>query len=274
MNKSNIISKPLAWLTPLLLATLVAGCWMDGGGGGVVAVGPASAGPKGAVCAGASCVSLGTAGNYAILAKTGVSTIPSSTVTGNVGLSPAARGFLTGWSLMSEPTDTSFASAQVVAPGRLYAADNVGGTTKVDLTTAVTDMQTAYTAAAGKAPGSCPGAGIMSGLTIAPGVHTCANGVTIPTSITLSGTATDVWVFQFAQGLTQSAATQVILAGGALPQNVFWQVAGAVDIGTTALMQGVVLSQTAINMQAGAKVNGRLLAQSAVTLYQNTVTVP
>lgn len=277
MNKSKIIFKPLVWSMTLLMTALVTGCWMDGSGGAsgvTAAVGPASAGPVGAVCAGASCVSLGTAGNYAILAKTGISTVPSSVVTGNVGLSPAARGFLTGWSLISEPTDTSFSSAQVAAPGRLYAADNVGGTTTVDLTTAVGDMQTAYTAAAGKAGGSCPGVGIMSGLTIAPGVYTCANGVTIPTSITLSGTATDVWVFQFAQGLTQSAATQVILSGGALPKNVFWQVAGAVDIGTTALMQGVILSQTAINLQAGAKVNGRLLAQSAVTINQSTITVP
>jgi hypothetical protein len=277
MYKSKIIFKPLTWTMTLLMTALTTGCWMDGSGGGGVAAsaaGPASAGPVGAACAGASCVPLGTASNYVILAKTGVSTVPSSVVTGNIGLSPAARNFLTGWSLISEPTDTSFSSTQVAAPGKLYAADNVGGTTSVDLTTAVGDMQTAYTAAAGKAGGACPGVGIMSGLTIAPGVYTCANGVTIPTSITLSGTATDVWVFQFAQGLTQAAATQVILAGGALPKNVFWQVAGAVDIGTTALMQGVILSQTSINLQAGAKVNGRLLAQSAVTLNQNKITVP
>lgn len=274
MNKSKGVIQPLVWSMTVLLTALAAGCGGGGGAGTPTPAGPASAGPKGAVCAGVSCVSLGTAGNYVILAKTGVSTVPNSTVTGNVGLSPAARGFLTGWSLISEPTDTAFTSVQVVEPGRLYAADNVGGTTAVDLTTAVGDMQTAYTAAAGKAGGSCPGAGIMSGLTIAPGVHTCANGVTIPTSITLSGTATDVWVFQFAQGLTQSAATQVILAGGALPKNVFWQVAGAVDIGTTALMQGVILSQTSINLQTGATVNGRLMAQSAVTLNQNTITVP
>jgi len=66
----------------------------------------------------------------------------------------------------------------------------------------------------------------------------------------------------------------VTLIGGALPKNVFWQVAGVVDIGTTALMQGVILAQTAINLQTGATVNGRLLAQSAVTLDAATVTAP
>ena len=178
---------------------------------------------------GAACVPLGTAGSlgaasgYAILAKTAVSTVPNSVVTGNVGVSPAARTFLTGWSLITEPTDTSFTSAQVVAPGKLYSADNVGGTTSADLTTAVADMETAHTTANGMAPAgggdpaaggtACPGTGNLGGLTIVPGVYTCANGVTIPTTVTLSGNATDVWVFQFAQTLTQSAATQVTLIG-------------------------------------------------------------
>ena len=94
----------------------------------------------GSVCKGAACVSLGQAANYAILAKSGVSSVPSSVVTGNVGLSPKARIGLTGWSLISEPTDTYFTSAQVAAPGKLYAADNVGGTTSADLTTAVGNM--------------------------------------------------------------------------------------------------------------------------------------
>jgi hypothetical protein len=225
-------------------------------------------------------VSLGTAANYVILAKTGVSTVPSSVVTGNVGLSPSARGFLTGWSLITEPTDTAFSSAQVT--GKLYAADNVGGTTSVDLTTAVGDMQTAYTAAAGMATAggglvtACPGAGNFGGLTLVAGVYTCGVdiGIATATNLVLNGSATDVWVIKTTGNVTQAAATQVQLTGGALAKNVFWQVAGSVDIGTTALMQGVILGQTLINMQAGATENGRLLAQTAVTLNQNTVTAP
>ena len=155
-----------------------------------------------------------------------------------------------------------------------------GGTTSSDLTTAVGSMQTAYTDAAGKAPAggglitACPGTGNLGGLTIVPGVYTCANGVTIPTTVTLSGNATDVWVFQFAQTLTQSAATQVTLIGGALPKNIFWQVAGVVALDPRAHMEGIVLSKTAITLATGATVNGRLLAQTAVTLQMNTVTQP
>ena len=271
-------------MTTLLLTAIVNGCG-GGGGGGIAALAAstsASAGPIGAACGGASCVSLGTSANYVVLAKTAVSTVPSSVVTGNIGISPASRTFLTGWSLITEPTDTYFTSAQVVAPGKLYAADNVGGSTSVDLTTAIGDMQTAYTAAAGKAPAggglitACPGAGNFGGLTLSAGVYTCTPQVLIPTGtiLTLNGTATDVWVFQMAGGLSQAAATQVQLTGGALARNVFWQSATTVTIGATALMQGVILSQTDIVLGAGATENGRLLALTAVTLNSNTVTRP
>jgi hypothetical protein len=221
-------------------------------------------------------VDLGTAANYVILAKTGVSTVPSSVVTGNIGLSPAARGYLTGWSPIGEPTDTAYTSAQVAAPGKLYADDMVGGTTKVDLGVAVLNMGTAYTAAAAMAGGPCAGTGHLGGLTLAAGHYTCAVDVDIATgtTLTLDGSATDVWVFQITGKLTQAAATSVILLNGALPKNVFWQVSGNVDIGTTAVMQGVILGQTLINMQAGSTEHGRLLAQSAVTLDRATVTIP
>jgi hypothetical protein len=277
MHQKN--SKALSWFIALAFAGAVAGC--GGGGDGVdlasasSAAGSSSA-TRGAACSGAGCVSLGTAANYVILAKAGVSTVPNSAVTGNVGLSPAARGGLTGWSLISEPTDTSFASAQVAAPGKLYAADNVGGSTSVELTTAIGDMETAYTAAAGMPGGSCPGTGAFGGQTVPPGVYTCAVNVAIGTgtNLILSGPATGVWVFQITGTVTQAAATQVQLTGGALPQNVFWQVSGNVDVGTTALMQGVILGKVLINMQAGATAKGRLLSQTAVTLSQDTVTVP
>lgn len=284
MNMLKNISKPLLWTSTVLLVAVLSACGGSSGGG--VASGSAlgAAGPGlgvvGTVCSGASCVNLGTAGKYAILAQTAVSTVPNSVVTGNVGLSPAARGFLTGWSLITEPTDTSFGSAQVT--GRLFAADNVGGTTAADLTTAVGDMGTAYTTAAGMplAGGglttACPNAGIFGGQTIVAGVYKCtpAVGIAAGTNLTLNGTATDVWVFQLAGGYTQAAATQVILTGGALPKNVFWVSAATVSVGATAVMQGVILSQTNIVMGTGATEKGRLLAQTAVTLDQDTVTQP
>jgi hypothetical protein len=111
-------------------------------------------------------------------------------------------------------------------------------------------------------------------MTLAPGVYKWGTGLLIPTDVTLSGSATDVWIFQIAQGLTMSSATKVLLTGGALARNVFWQVGGAVALGTTAHIEGVVLTQTAATLGTGASIHGRLLAQTAVTLDGSTVVEP
>lgn len=286
MNKYQDNSKALKWFLALALTGVVAGCGGGGGGGGVaggagaggVAADSAAAGPTGGVCAGAGCVDLGSAGNYAILAKTGVSTVPSSAVTGNVGLSPAARIGLTGWSLIGEPTDTSFTSAQVAAPGKLYAADNVGGTTSVDLTAAVGSMETAYTDAAGRTATSAAttnvGAGTLTTLTLTPGVYEWGSAVNIPTDLTLTGSATDVWIFKVAGTLTMAAAKNVVLAGGAQARNIFWQVSGAVTIGANTHFEGIILGQTGITFGNLASINGRLLSQTAVVLDATTVVAP
>ena len=108
----------------------------------------------------------------------------------------------------------------------------------------------------------------------APGVYKWSTGLQIPTDVTLSGKATDVWIFQVAQNLTMSSATKIVLSGGALPRNIFWQVAGLVDLGTTAHCEGIVLSKTSVALETGASINGRLLAQTAVTLDSSTVVAP
>jgi hypothetical protein len=217
-------------------------------------------------------VDLGTADNYVILAKSGISTVPTSVVTGNLGVSPAAATFITGFSLTADSTNVFSTSPQVT--GKVYAADYAPPTPS-DLTTAVGDMGLAFTDAAGRAPGVTElGAGNIGGMTLAPGVYKWGTGLLIPTDVSLTGNATDVWIFQVAQNLTVSSAAKVLLAGGALSKNVFWQVAGLVDLGTTAHFEGVVLTQTSITLQTGASINGRLLAQTAVNIDGSTVVEP
>jgi hypothetical protein len=250
------------WFTGLLLAVSMTGCGGDGGSSN----------------SGVAPVSLGTAANYAILAKTGVATVPSSIVAGNVGLSPAARGALTGWSQTSDVTDTYSTSAQVVPTFKLYADDYVGGNTKPDLNTAVLNMGTAYTDAAGRTATSAAttnvGAGTLTSLTLTPGVYEWGTAVNIPTDLTLNGSATDVWIFKVAGTLTMAAAKNIILNGGALPQNIFWQVADTVTIGANTHFEGIILGKTAINFGNKASINGRLLAQTAVNIDATTVTAP
>jgi hypothetical protein len=167
----------------------------------------------------------------------------------------------------------------VAAGGHLYASDNVGGMTSSDLTTAVGDMQTAYTDAAGRPHGTGPlnlnrSGGLLVSDTLVPGTYTWASNVNISTDLTLNGSATDVWILQLAGTLDMAASKNVIMTGGALAKNVFWQVAGAVTIGANTHFEGIILGQTGINFGNLSSINGRLLAQSAVVLDATTVTVP
>lgn len=236
------------------------------------AAGAAGAAAGSAGIGGASVVVLGAAEGFVILAKSGVSTVPTSDVTGNIGVSPAAASAVTGFDLTLDATNKFSTSAQVT--GEIFAAD-YEAPTPADMTAAVSDMELAFTDAAGRAPDVTElGAGDIGGLTLAPGVYQWGTGLAIPTDVTLRGDAADVWIFQIAQDLTVSSATSVVLSGGALSKNVFWQVSGHVELGTSAHFEGVVLSQTAITLGTGASIDGRLLAQTAVTLDASTVAEP
>ena len=244
----------------------------------LVACGPSSGNPDGGGMLAdggyppTSAVNLGSAGGFVILAKSGVSTVPASVITGDVGLSPAAATFVTGFSLIADATNVFSTSPQVT--GKIYASDYTAPTPS-NLTTAIGDMEFAFTAAAGKAPGSTElGAGNIGGKTLTAGVYKWGTGLLIPTNVTLKGSATDVFVFQVAQDLTVSNGVKVVLSGGVLPRNIFWQVAGHVALGTTSHFEGVVLCQTAITMATGASINGRLLAQTAVNIDSSTVVAP
>jgi hypothetical protein len=219
-------------------------------------------------------VLLGTAGDFVILAKTGVSTGGATEVTGDIGLRPAAATFITGFGLTMDVSN-EFSTSSLVT-GRIYAA-NYAPPTPANLLTAVNDMEIAYTDAAGR---TLPNftelyTGNISGQTLVPGLYKWGTGVLMNgTTTTLTGSATDVWIFQIAQNLNVGNGAILNLTGGALPENVFWQVAGSTTLGTTANFKGIILCKTLIAMQTGAIFNGRALAQTAVTLDAATVTEP
>lgn len=96
----------------------------------------------------------------------------------------------------------------------------------------------------------------------------------MPTSLTISGNASDIWIFQIAGDLTMSDAVIITLNGGAQAKNIFWQVAGEATIGTGSHFEGIILSQTGITLRSGASYNGRALAQTAVILDANIVVKP
>jgi hypothetical protein len=217
-------------------------------------------------------VGLGAAGNYVILAKTGISTTGTTTVVGNLGISPAAASFITGFSLIL-PAGGSYSTSSLVT-GNVYAADYASPTPS-NLTTAVTNMLTAYTDAAGRAPDSTNvGAGSIGGKTLGRGVYKWTTGISVLTDVTISGGPTDVWIFQTSGNITLANGAKVVLSGGAKASNIFWQVAGAVSMGTTSHFEGTILCQTQIALLTGASFNGKALAQTAVTLQANAIVDP
>lgn len=226
---------------------------------------PGSGTGLGGVGRGPAPVSLGTAGSFAILAQSQATSVPTSAITGNVGLSPG--------------TGAGLVLTCVEVTGTIYSVDAAGPSCKVTdatgLTAAIGDKGIAYNNAAGRTPDVTElGAGNIGGLNLGPATYKWSSALLIPTNLTLTGGPNDVWIFQVAQGLTVGSGVQVILAGGALAKNVFWQTAGVADMGTTSKFNGVMLSQTAIVMKTGASINGRLLAGTAVTLDHSTVTQP
>jgi hypothetical protein len=212
-------------------------------------------------------VYLGVAGNFAILSKTGITDVYPSAVTGNIGASP-----ITGAAIHLTCTEVT---------GKIFCVDAAGPlpcrlTAPSKLTTAIGDMQIAYTDAAGR---SNPdflnlGAGNIGGLTLNPGLYKWTSALNIPSNITISGGPKDVWIFQVSGTLKMSSAVNITLTGGATAKNIFWQTTGAVTLGTGSHFEGNILCKTGINMKTGATINGRLLAQTAVTLQMNTVVKP
>lgn len=212
-------------------------------------------------------VDLGLSGEFVILSKSGITNVYKSAITGDIGSSP-----ITGAAI-------GLTCAEV--KGTIYSVDAAGPlpctiTNASRLTTSVSDMQTAYTNAAGRSNPDFVnlGAGNIGGKTLRAGLYTWTSALIIPTDITISGGPDDVWIFQVAGTLTMSSAVNITLAGGAQAKNIYWQTSGAVTLGTTSHFEGNILSATGINLQTGATINGRLLAQTAVTLQMNSVTKP
>jgi hypothetical protein len=211
-------------------------------------------------------VDLGGAGHFVILTESGITDVPTSAVTGNVGTSP-----ITG-------AADHLSCAEVT--GKIYSVDDAGPApcsikTPKKLTNAVDDMHTAYKDAAGRsATITNLGGGNIGGLTLAPAVYSWDTDVNIPTDVTIKGGSHAVWIFQISKNLVVSNGKSVVLRGHAQAQNIYWQVAGKVSMGTTSHVEGIILSKTLIAMKTGASIEGRLFAQTAVTLQKNSVSVP
>jgi hypothetical protein len=227
-------------------------------------------------------VELGTAGNYAILAKTAISTVPQSAITGDIAVSPIAAAAMTGFSFTFDPDDEGKSSISTQLAGKAYASDYAVPIPDT-LTTAVLDMEAAYTNAKGRTNSDAArinlvGAtlgGDFGGPTapLTPGVYTFGADVQITGGITFQGSASDIFIIQIAGNLVQDANYNVIL-DGAMAKNIFWQVAGSVEVRAGAHMEGILLVKTGVTFVTGSSLNGRVFTQTACVLQMATITQP
>ncbi|MHB8853304.1 MAG: Ig-like domain-containing protein [Ignavibacteriaceae bacterium] len=205
-------------------------------------------------------VNLGSAGNFVVLAGSGVTNTGLTTATGDVGSFPTAtiNGFPPG-----------------VVVGTLYlTADPIVGTAKTDLTTAYNDAQ-------GRSLNAISLPGNLGGLTLAPGLYvnsstsgisgTGANGIL---TLDAGGNPNAVWIFKMGSTFITDPGTSIVLAGGAKWENIYWSVGSSATVGTTSIIYGNILAHISITLNTGAVLHGRALTQTgAVTLDANTASI-
>lgn len=223
----------------------------------------------------ATVVNLGMAENFAVLSKAGISTTGGTTVVGDIGVSPIASSAITGFGLVLDPSG-QFSTSSLVT-GRVFAA-NYAAPTPTMMSVTVGDMETAYTDAAGRSGPDFLNLsdGNLNGQTLPAGLYKWESAVTITDSITFDGNPNSIWILQIDNRLNMANGANIVLSGGAQAQNIFWQTAEGATLGTNSHFEGTLLTATDIAAQTGASVNGRLFAQTAVTLDTNNIqeTIP
>ena len=198
-------------------------------------------------------VGLGTDGAFAVLSGQAVTNTGSSTINGDLGVSPGAA--ITGF-----PPGT--------INGTTHAADAVAGQAQLDLTTAYND-------AAGRTPFTAVPAD-LTGLTLTPGVYNNSSALSLTGALTLDaqGNPAAVFIFQAGSTLITGSGSTVNLINGAQPCNVFWQVGSSATLGTTTNFVGNILALSSISMDNGVTLAGRALARNgSVTLINDTITM-
>jgi len=219
-------------------------------------------------------VNLGNASNYIILAETAVTTSGTSHITGDIGLGVGDSTFF-GFSQVMDASNQSSTSSKVT--GKLYAA-NYASPTPTVIAKAISDMEAAYNDVSLRTPDFYnAGAEDISGRTFATGIYGWGGAVSTAagSTVTLNGSATDIWIFQIAGAFSTGANSHILLIGGARPENVYWVNTGtATTFGANSIVNGNILSNGYITSGANVNFTGRILSKTAATLDGDTVQVP
>lgn len=202
-------------------------------------------------------VSLGNSSGLVILAGASITSTGATNITGDIGLSPGSSigGFPPG-----------------ILNGIQHINDATSDQAKLDLTAAYND-------AAGRTSTDIVTlSGNIGGLTLTPGLYKSTSSLAISSgdlTFDAKGNANAIFIIQIATTLTTTSGRKVILSGGALASNIFWQVGSSATFGTRSVFKGTVMAMQSITLNTGATLEGRALARTgAITMAGNTVVNP
>jgi hypothetical protein len=301
--------KARIWCMAAVLAVFAVGCGsgdeiFGSGAGGGGSPGPAGAAPAlgaagafggfgggaGMTNQGTSTVITGAQGQPVSIGTTGASTTMTGFHDLSVPYTPPAAA--TGCSYTETVLNIGVVNGTIItdAPPPTITCPLEGTlATKATADAAALAALAAFNDLAGR-PGALAIPAQLGGTTLAPGIYNTASGAFLLTgaadlTLDAGGNANAVWVFQMANTLTVGSAglpRSVILAGGAQPKNVFWQVGSAATINGTGggTMVGTIISQAATTFSTGGNpccttLNGRALALTAsVTMVNTVINVP
>jgi hypothetical protein len=214
-------------------------------------------------------VNLGTGARFAILSNSAITNIPTSAITGDVGLSPGARSSIAG---LTNPEVT----------GTIFAADDADPVPAM-LIAAKTDAENAYLDAVAAVRGTPTSiSGNLNGLTLYPGLYESGSSIQISPGgflyLDAQGDANAVFVIRSATSITTESTSEVVLTNNAKAKNIYWAAGSAVTLGTNSKMKGTIIASTSISFLTGARLDGRALIQGAaagqVSLDQSTIVLP